>query len=334
MIIHTWNKPLVSIIIPVYNGSNYLQEAIDSALSQTYENIEVLVINDGSVDGGKTETIALSYGNKVRYFSKENGGVSTALNLGIKNMQGEYFSWLSHDDIYLSTNISSHMDRLFSLKEGSISVCKTGVIKDGIYVFPKAYGIDKVYDQPLDFWGNWLYACSMLIPKKTLLDVGCLNEDNRTTQDTELTWNLLKHSALYFFDTPLVLRRIHNEQGFIAEPEANRSDSFKLIKRTLDQDGIGFFVKDLADKNKLYRSVIYLFLASHYQKDMRKMENPAPGYILRLSIKEWDSFLNPCFYFVKFNFLYKCFVHIFFFIKRIVSKVISIYKVFKGRISV
>ena len=55
--------PLVSIIIPVYNGSNYVKEAIDSALAQTYDNVEILVVNDGSNDGGKTEEIARSYGD-------------------------------------------------------------------------------------------------------------------------------------------------------------------------------------------------------------------------------------------------------------------------------
>jgi glycosyltransferase involved in cell wall biosynthesis len=60
--------PKVSIVIPVYNGSNYLSQAIDSALAQTYPNIEIVVVNDGSNDGGATEKIALSYGDKVRYF--------------------------------------------------------------------------------------------------------------------------------------------------------------------------------------------------------------------------------------------------------------------------
>ena len=92
--------PKVSIIIPVYNGSNYLDNAINCALCQTYENLEVIVVNDGSTDEGKTREIALKYSDKIRYFEKANGGVSSALNLGIREMGGEYFSWLSHDDVY------------------------------------------------------------------------------------------------------------------------------------------------------------------------------------------------------------------------------------------
>lgn len=92
--------PKVSIIIPAYNASNYLEEAINSALSQTYKNIEIIVINDGSKDNGATREIALSFGSKIRYFEKENGGSSSALNMGISYMTGDWFSWLSHDDLY------------------------------------------------------------------------------------------------------------------------------------------------------------------------------------------------------------------------------------------
>src|SRR5690554_326028 len=97
-------NPLVSIIIPVYNGENFLKEAIESALNQTYKNIEIIVINDGSTDN--TESIALSFGDKIKYYKKSNGGVSSALNLGIEKMSGEYFSWLSHDDLY-------HKDKIY-----------------------------------------------------------------------------------------------------------------------------------------------------------------------------------------------------------------------------
>ena len=105
-------SPLVSIVIPVYNGTNFLKDAIDSALRQTYKNIEVIVVNDGSTDNGGTEGIALSYGDKIRYFKKENGGVASALNHGIKEMRGEYFSWLSHDDVYNDNKIEEQINFL------------------------------------------------------------------------------------------------------------------------------------------------------------------------------------------------------------------------------
>ena len=113
-------NPKVSIIIPVYNGANYMREAIDSALAQSYNNFEVIVINDGSTDN--SEEIALSYGTKIRYFAKPNGGVSTALNLGIANMVGDYFSWLSHDDLYLKDKISTQIQFLSQLENKDSSI--------------------------------------------------------------------------------------------------------------------------------------------------------------------------------------------------------------------
>ena len=107
-------NPKVSIIIPVYNGSNFMKCAIDCALAQTYENTEIIVVNDGSNDDGKTEAIALSYGEQIRYFSKPNGGVSSALNCGIANMTGDYFAWLSHDDAYSATRIEDAVKLLKS----------------------------------------------------------------------------------------------------------------------------------------------------------------------------------------------------------------------------
>ena len=128
--------PKVSIIIPVYNGSLYMREAINSALSQTYRNIEVIVVNDGSNDEGKTKDIALSYGGQIRYFEKENGGVSTALNLGIQNMSGEYFSWLSHDDKYLPDKVEKQIKTLLKVPDkNAVCICRDKQIdKNGKFI--------------------------------------------------------------------------------------------------------------------------------------------------------------------------------------------------------
>ena len=120
-------EPLVSIVIPVYNGENYLREAIESALSQTYESIEILVVNDGSTD--QTEQIAGAYGDRIRYFYKPNGGVASALNLAIREMKGEYFSWLSHDDFDYPEKIELLMKALLEQEDKeAIAYCDYGQI--------------------------------------------------------------------------------------------------------------------------------------------------------------------------------------------------------------
>jgi len=209
-------NPLVSIVIPVYNGSDYLAEAIDSALNQTYNNIEVLVINDGSVDGGKSRDLALSYGNKIRYFEKENGGVSTALNLGIKEMHGEYFSWLSHDDVYFPEKIEKQVGFLrdnqlpnaitytdFSCINGSSELTKDVHVRK---ISPESFKIEFIL-------GDLLYGCSLLIPKLCFEVCGGFDEKLRATQDFVL-WFKFAEANFIFFHIPdvLVKWRLHEQQ--------------------------------------------------------------------------------------------------------------------------
>ena len=300
--IETQRPPLVSIIIPVYNGSNYLKEAIESALAQTYENIEILVINDGSNDGNKTEDIAKSYGSKIKYLYKDNGGVSTALNLGIKSMKGDYFSWLSHDDVYMPDNISLQVKNIFN-KPGVVSACKTGSLVNDFFYVPKKTKRILIYNKPLDHWKNWIYACSILVPKSIITDIGCLNEKNIHAQDTELVLNILSKYEIHFMDIPLVYRRQHSEQGFQSDIEDSRRDSFELFKKILEKDGINFFTNG-EEKSKFRESCILLFLAWKYQEDRRSGNNPIPKYIFNYSANKWGSVFNPCLFFLKTPFIF------------------------------
>src|SRR5690606_24595967 len=89
----------VSIIIPTYNRANYLKESLDSVIAQTYPNKEIIVINDGSTD--ETTEILQEYKHSIKYFNKENGGKSSAINLGLKKATGDYIWIFDDDDIAL-----------------------------------------------------------------------------------------------------------------------------------------------------------------------------------------------------------------------------------------
>lgn len=211
------SAPLVSIVLPVYNGGNYLREAIDSALAQTYANVEIIVIDDGSVDD--TKVICLSYGKKIRYYPKENGGVASALNYGINKMKGEYFSWLSHDDVYYPEKIQVQIDALFNdeKKDGIVignfnffceerktkslfdiaAYCESSKITDGVY--PSLFGV--------------VHACTMLVHINNIRRAGNLDETLRTTQDCEWIFRLLQGQKSVFIREPLISVRLHGEQG-------------------------------------------------------------------------------------------------------------------------
>ena len=257
-------KPLVSIIIPVYNGSNYLNEAIHSALNQTYENIEVLVINDGSDDTGATEKIALSYGEKIRYFSKENGGVATALNLGIKKMHGEYFSWLSHDDLYCQNKISAQIKKL------KLQIDKQKIVYSDCVIFEDDSDeiLPIIAGEPINGKIRYhltikssIHGCSFLIPRNAFNVVGVFSEKLRLTQDYDMWFRLGTQYEFVYLPDALVRSRHHKSQD---------SSRYKhALLRECDNLRVGF-IKDLsvAEVKSYSKSLIlsYLYLYSVMSK--------------------------------------------------------------------
>lgn len=218
-IIMSEKEPLVSIIIPVYNGSDYVAKAIDSALAQTYSNLEILVVNDGSKDDGRTEKIVLSYDNKVQYLKKENGGVSSALNLGLNAMNGEYFSWLSHDDEYAPTKIASQVELLLKHQnEKLVALCGTSFIDKDSKLLSKKWIMpeDGVYS-PEEALKSIIHksmsGISFLIPKSVFEECGFFDETLRYTQDKNM-WRriFLQEYGLVVDSTLLAKSRLHGAQ--------------------------------------------------------------------------------------------------------------------------
>ncbi len=236
-------QPKVSIIIPVYNGSDYVGEAIECALSQTYKNLEIIVVNDGSKDDGATEKVAKSYGDKIRYYHKENGGVSTALNYGISVMDGEYFSWLSHDDKYTPTKVEDSVNLLASIesREKLIAYCGGNYINERSEIlmpFNNVVAPNKVYDSKellaISTKGKTLNGCCMLIPKKAFEECGNFDEDLRYCQDV-LMWYRMFFSGYKIIseEKQNVMYRLHKSQTSQTRKDLFLHDSICLAEEII-----------------------------------------------------------------------------------------------------
>ncbi len=229
--------PKVSIVIPVFNGADYLDQAIHSALAQTYEKTEILVINDGSSDGGATERIAERFGNQIRYFSKPNGGVGSALNYAIREMSGEYFSWLSHDDLYAETKLEQEMERLSFVAEANRA-------RTIIYSDYAVFSSDPAISTPVLLSGvppeqfrlwltmeNALHGCTLIIPKAAFAECGVFDESLRTTQDYELWFRLAATYRFIHLPQVLVKARSHHEQGSVRMASTASAEINALLSR-------------------------------------------------------------------------------------------------------
>ncbi|MBF0276032.1 MAG: glycosyltransferase family 2 protein, partial [Nitrospinae bacterium] len=104
------NKPLVSVVIPAYNGAKYIKEAIESVLLQSYKKLEVLVCDDASTDntGEIVQSIQDERLNYLRF--EKNTGLSGNLNRGIKKARGEYVCWFNQDDIFLQDKVQFQVE--------------------------------------------------------------------------------------------------------------------------------------------------------------------------------------------------------------------------------
>jgi glycosyltransferase involved in cell wall biosynthesis len=281
--------PRVSIIIPVYNGANYMREAIDSALAQTSSEVEVILVNDGSRDNGATAAIARSYGDRIRYIEKENGGVSSALNRGIAEMRGRWFSWLSHDDRYLPAKVATQLAFLDGNPSARVVGCNFELIDEHGHVTSEFHEHLSVVRTGREVLSSWIYGCGLLIDRAALIDAGLFNESNRTTQDLEMWLRLVERNPIQLIPDVLAQFRQHAEAGSRTESRYQR-DKDELFARILARYDAAYF--DPAATAPRLRADLYWFLASNAMS--RQSWGGATLAIAR-AWREWPSLRNPAF---------------------------------------
>jgi hypothetical protein len=221
------SNPAVSVVIPVYNGENYLRLALESVLRQTFQDFEIIVIDDGSKDS--TPDIAQSFGERVRYVRQENAGVAAAVNHGIRLARGRYFAWLSHDDLWAPEKLSAQLEALQHV-DGP-AVCYTDI--------KLIDGEGKVFDEkdlPLPN-GNEivrailrlepvLYAAYSLVCELSCFEqVGPYDLKKRHTQDADMLLRLARTFPFVRVPEKLMFVREHGTRDslrptFVAEANA------------------------------------------------------------------------------------------------------------------
>jgi glycosyltransferase involved in cell wall biosynthesis len=213
-------EPLVSIIIPVFNGVKYVCQAIDSAIAQTYENVEIIVVDDGSNDN--TSEVIKRYGERIKFYHKDNGGVSTALNFGIEKSNGEYISWLSHDDIYHLDKIEKQIGILSTLNDqdrtSTVLYCSFEEMNEDNFVYnvfepQKKYSFKKLNNPFWPVLAGLINGCTALFPKKCFDETGLFNPELRYTQDSEMWFRMASKLKFIFHPDILLISRKHSAQG-------------------------------------------------------------------------------------------------------------------------
>lgn len=279
----------VSIIIPVYNGSNFLAEAIDSAMNQTYKNKEVIVINDGSNDNGATEAVAKTYGDSIKYYHKINGGVASALNFGIQKMTGEYFSWLSHDDLYEPTKIQDEIECLISQANPSqtIIACNSVALYDN-GVKKKDRINKKIFDNYFDLFlatsaRTGLNGCTLLIPRSSLIESGGFRNDLPVTQDYDLWFRLKDNNRFILLEKHLVVYRHHELQDSAQKAQLCLVSGDELranmLKKVPDQRFSDFMVNHRGSKK---------WILDNYKTYIKRGYIKTPLMILRHILKYYQ----------------------------------------------
>jgi glycosyltransferase involved in cell wall biosynthesis/precorrin-6B methylase 2 len=200
----------VSVIISTYNRVHYLPQCLESVLNQTYPNIEIFVVNDGSTDD--TDEMIKPYLNDISYIKKENGGKASALNIALPKTSGKYVWIFDDDDIALPKKLEMDV-RLFRKNPD------VGVVHSHGYMFDNASGeIRSMYmgramepDETILrlLEDTYILNPSMVVKRECYEKVGLYREDLIRSEDYEMWFRLARHFKMRLLDCGTILHRIH-----------------------------------------------------------------------------------------------------------------------------
>ena len=257
------NNPLVSVIIPAYNHEKYITDCLKSVINQTYSNIEIIVINDGSTD--LTEKVIKKFINNndidINFISKKNEGICKTLNNGLNLAKGKYISFLASDDMFAPQMIEKEVE--FMENNKSIGLVYTDAyfinfnkITNKKYtdykpIIKKCFkkGIQNKDIYKILFTDNIILALSTLIRKECFELLGPFDENLRF-EDYDMWFRITKEYPIGFIDEPLCYYRMHDMNFSNKRLLTYLQTTIRVLRKQFGQEPL---------KNKHIKKIIILF---------------------------------------------------------------------------
>jgi len=226
-------SPLVSVIIPTYNRAKFITEAIDSVLTQAFQNFEIIIIDDGSTDD--TRKILLTYlrekPDKIRYIYQENRGPAAARNTGIKAARGRYIAFLDSDDLWLPRKLETQISVMEQDSSLGFTCSQVYHIYDGTsHLEPELSSPNLpfkeflLYDKPL------IFTPTVIVRKECFNKVGTFDEQLKTAEDTHMWLRLADMYRWRIILDPLAIVRRHGSNLIYNKLLARQCEA-KMYKR-------------------------------------------------------------------------------------------------------
>ncbi len=240
--------PLVSIIIPVYNSEKYLSETVESAINQTWQNKEIIIVDDGSTD--HSLLVAKGYENEmVKVFQQENKGASAARNKGLREAKGDYIQFLDADDLLHPNKIKNQV-KLLNGETDKIALGPTVYFYDGTdpySILIKHEWYKKGSSDPVDFliklyggsiigpsYGGMITIHSWLTPRKIVDKAGAWNEDLSLDDDGEFFCRvILASKEIVYSDNSINYYRKYNKGSSLSGQKTHQACKSALTANLL-----------------------------------------------------------------------------------------------------
>lgn len=221
-------KPLISVILPVFNGEKYLAEAMESVLNQSYRPLEFIVVDDGSTDN--TSKVAASFGSSVRYIHQKNTGTGTARNKGVEAALGDFFAFVDADDLWTENKLAVQMN---TFSDNPEIEAVFGHVKQFLSADLDEESKKRLFCPAEIMPGSLPYT--MLIKREVFFRVGLFEENWKVGQD--VSWILRARELgirTVMLPDLIYMRRLHNNNNKGITYRQFINDRVKIIKAHLD----------------------------------------------------------------------------------------------------